>query len=283
MSGVYLSLNMGWTQFRDKYQSEQEAGQQIEATAKKCLETLQSGIDDFSPETINLLTRGQLGKGYQLGHICGTYYPSDKIPDDNVLVDDLRNLMGVYRGLKDKLQTDDITKLIEVMGEAVVSESDADDAKYNRAVQTASQEKTPCTPQPIPHYLGGKKWKTNPGIGKDCIIDTDYKYEVNSTHNTFIARVTNENFVEVHHLVPMSYQEEFEASLDVSANIIALCPNCHRLLHHAREKESSSRLRLLFDKRQSKMGLFGISLSVEKLLRYYKKNNCFGLHPEASN
>lgn len=34
-----------------------------------------------------------------MGHICGRFYPRNKIPDDNELINDLRNLIGVYREL----------------------------------------------------------------------------------------------------------------------------------------------------------------------------------------
>ena len=44
-------------------------------------------------------------------------------------------------------------------------------------------------------------------------------------------------FVEVHHLIPMEKQNDFEDSLDVPENIVALCPNCHRKIHLASKSE----------------------------------------------
>lgn len=60
-----------------------------------------------------------------------------------------------------------------------------------------------------------------------------YKCEIDSTHNTFIAQRTNRQYVEAHHFIPMKYQHLFEHPLDNLSNIVSLCPNCHRGIHHA--------------------------------------------------
>lgn len=38
--------------------------------------------------------------------------------------------------------------------------------------------------------------------------------------------------MERHQALPMKYQDKFECSLDVYANIICVCPICHKLLHY---------------------------------------------------
>jgi 5-methylcytosine-specific restriction protein A len=43
--------------------------------------------------------------------------------------------------------------------------------------------------------------------------------------------------MEGHHLVPMEYQHLFTNSLDVTTNIISLCPNCHRKIHYGEPLE----------------------------------------------
>lgn len=60
-----------------------------------------------------------------------------------------------------------------------------------------------------------------------------YKCEIDSSHDTFITQRTNRQYVEAHHFIPMKYQHLFSDPLDNLNNIVSLCPNCHRGIHHA--------------------------------------------------
>ena len=61
----------------------------------------------------------------------------------------------------------------------------------------------------------------------------NYQCEIDSTHNTFTAQISNLQFMEAHHFIPMKYQPHFSNPLDNFYNIVSLCPNCHRGIHHA--------------------------------------------------
>jgi hypothetical protein len=100
MNGVHLSLNQGWTQYEEKFGNNQRAARQ--AMMKKTAEYQQAlnSSFDFSTEPIDFHATHNLGKGYRHGHICGKFYAKGAIPSDEVLLDDLRNLLGVYRELK---------------------------------------------------------------------------------------------------------------------------------------------------------------------------------------
>lgn len=65
-----------------------------------------------------------------------------------------------------------------------------------------------------------------------------YRCEVDERHNLFISRATDKPYLEAHHLIPMSLQNDFNIRLDTSENIYCLCPNCHRAIHLA-EKETT--------------------------------------------
>ena len=54
--------------------------------------------------------------------------------------------------------------------------------------------------------------------------------ELDNSHKTF-QQENSRNYVEGHHAIPMHAQEDFEHSIDVPENIVALCPNCHRKVH----------------------------------------------------
>ncbi|MFC1860149.1 MrcB family domain-containing protein [Chloroflexota bacterium] len=273
MLGVYLSLNMGWTQFKEKYNNAPLARQQIKATADVCKERLVSGVGDFSFDPIDLKATNALGIGYELGHICGKYYSDYSFPGDIELINDLRNLIGVYRELKGILGTQDITKLIGVHREAIATEDEAEDTRYNKNVERAEPKNIPPTPQNIPPHTqqrGRNKWRTDPGIGKASIINCGYQCEIDPNHVTFTSKVTGQNFVEVHHLIPMANQADFSYSLDVPANIIPLCPNCHRQLHHGKREQVMVVLGDLLNRRTAALEQAGISSSANRLMAFYK-------------
>lgn len=141
--------------------------------------------------------------------------------------------------------------------------------QIDKAVPVAYQ-KAPRKPE-FTRTRGGQKVKTNPGIAKRRIILADYKCEIDPTHRTFKSHVTNSNYVEAHHLVPLRAQEEFgEYALDHEANVFSLCPNCHRLLHHAVMEEKQTLLTKLFRLRKEELTQAGISLKLDELLGYYE-------------
>ena len=100
-------------------------------------------------------------------------------------------------------------------------------------------------------------------VAKRALFNSGYKCELDNTHITFIT-CNGLPYVEAHHLIPLSKQSEFEYSLDVEANIISLCPNCHRKLHYG--EDISKELDILMRKRQKQLVLSGISIEIEKLI-----------------
>ena len=64
--------------------------------------------------------------------------------------------------------------------------------------------------------------------------------EFDDSHVTFTAKRTGHPYMEGHHAVPMKYQDKFEHSLDVYANVVCLCPIYHRLLHYSVESEKEN-------------------------------------------
>jgi hypothetical protein len=102
MNGVYLSLNQGWTQYEKKFGNNQPLARKAIIKKTKELQSVLESSYDFPKAPIDLHAKNNLGRGYELGHICGKYYPKESLPDDIHLIDDLRNLVGVYRELKGK-------------------------------------------------------------------------------------------------------------------------------------------------------------------------------------
>lgn len=86
---------------------------------------------------------------------------------------------------------------------------------------------------------------------------------------TFISRTRNQQYVEAHHLVPMSMQTKFSSSLDVPANIISLCATCHKLLHYGRAVDKKELLGKLHFERLTDLQRMQIDLDKRTLLTYY--------------
>ena len=97
-----------------------------------------------------------------------------------------------------------------------------------------------------------------------------YKCEFNPEHKTFTSGITNFQYVEAHHIIPIKYQNQFKQSLDVPENIVALCPICHRAIHHGTESLKKNILEKLFHKRNNILKGNGISTSLENLYNMYK-------------
>lgn len=72
--------------------------------------------------------------------------------------------------------------------------------------------------------------------------------------------------MEGHHIIPMKKQESFNTSLDVYANIVCLCPTCHRLLHFGRERDKKPVLDKLYFERSERLANSGIKISHEEFI-----------------
>lgn len=105
MSGVYLSLNQGWTYFKEKYGS-RLGKENIKIVTNSWKKILSSTLDHFSFEPIDLKYDGNasdLPYGYELGHICGKFYNAAELPDNQTIIDDLRSMLAVLQELKGKM------------------------------------------------------------------------------------------------------------------------------------------------------------------------------------
>ena len=75
--------------------------------------------------------------------------------------------------------------------------------------------------------------------------------------------------MEAYHLIPLQFQNNFQNSLDVEANIISLCPMCHKKVHHAIPDERLPVVEKLYEKRKARLEKCGIGIDLEKLKSYY--------------
>lgn len=102
----------------------------------------------------------------------------------------------------------------------------------------------------------------------NALSSAGFVCEIDELHPTFIRKNSSKNYVEPHHLVPMKYSKHFEHSLDVEANIVSLCSNCHNQLHYGRDYEIL--LRKLYDNREEVLYKAGIKVTYDELKEMYE-------------
>ena len=110
-------------------------------------------------------------------------------------------------------------------------------------------------------------WKRSGFLRTQAFELANYKCELNREHETFIAESTNKPYMEGHHALPMSLQDQFSVSLDVYSNIICLCPLCHRKFI-TEWKMRKKMLDSIYAKKVFSFGKSGIRMSQDEFVRF---------------
>lgn len=98
-------------------------------------------------------------------------------------------------------------------------------------------------------------------IKLQAIESVGYQCEFDSSHSTFIAKSSGHPYMEGHHALPMKYQDKFDHSLDVYANVICLCPICHRLLHYGMDNQKEKVVNKIYYDRSDRLAVSGLKIS----------------------
>lgn len=286
MSGFYLSLNQGWDFFEKKYKPK-NAKVKIKQSADIIRTILSPLSNTFNKTSIDLNASGDLAKGYELGHIYGCYYDANNIPSTENLIDDLKELITEYMKLKkiigDRTATE-FNDFILLNYDGSFLDNTEDDLKFTFKAQdiiidslSNQYQLTPkeiidspiSRPDPIINNKGIKTWPRNASIAANSIIHSNYKCTFDNNHISFTSNKTKMPYIEPHHLIPLSEQSRFSVSLDVEANIVSLCSNCHNCVHYGVHAEKSSILRKLFDSRKERLVKCEINITFDELLNMY--------------
>lgn len=264
LSGFYISLNQGWTQYEKAFKPKSSAKFEIEKAAQKLKKTLKT-VSGFTFEKIDLRGTSSLAAGYELGNICSKYYDLNDLPNSNSLVNDLQKLIGTYRELKNLVGKEILAIDLVLDEEEFQERSQLGTLKIPKKGKIPKRKKV--------NGSTSSSWWRDPDMAYTAISDAEFKCENNTSHVTFKSAVTSQQFVEAHHLVPMEFQDEYEASIDVPENIISLCPNCHRAFHNSIDKTRIELVKKFFNIRRNALIERGINIDENKLLEYYKTNN----------
>lgn len=110
-------------------------------------------------------------------------------------------------------------------------------------------------------------WFRDPGVVARALGNR--RCECCGVRKTF-ARRSGGQYFEIHHLVPMSQQGSFSKSLDVDANVVCLCPSCHRMLHFGEGSVVRKALGSLYASRAIGLKRSGIADSLSRFMALVK-------------
>ncbi|EQB34802.1 hypothetical protein M948_20695 [Virgibacillus sp. CM-4] len=265
MSGFYVSLNQGTTYLTKRFKGKHPRDKMREV-ASKLREELDIPHNELTAIDLDLISKTTNAKNYEAANICAKYF-SYKNMNDSKLITTLSILMDLLDNIKELIGRKSIDDFVD---ELLIKE-EIEDLKYQEDILLSKATNTSESPQKKPSLNSYIKesWNRDSSIAKEAIINAKFLCEVDKTHDTFKSLLSKENYVEAHHLIPMNKQNEFEYSVDVPGNIIALCPNCHRAIHYAEKTFRNKLLKSLYSQRKEKLKKFGLDITIEELIDCY--------------
>ena len=109
-----------------------------------------------------------------------------------------------------------------------------------------------------------KRISRDPTLVKKRMELSKFKCEYSEAHKLFIAKASGSPYVEVHHVIPLDFQESFtNKKLDHINNLYSLCPFCHSAVHHAEGRVARKLLSKMYDERS-----IGFHYGISKLQLY---------------
>lgn len=270
MKSCWLSLNQGFTSYAKSYASQSIARRKAAATAARA--STQIDLPDRAIKgRIDLAASRDLARGYQVAAIASFRYEPASLPSSQQIQEDLGVLMIAYSRLHG-LWGSNLNELAppsEIDFQEDVNETSE---KIAKSLDKQSQDASGPEPKPEPATIGPgspTRFRRNPRRSAAALVDAEFKCEVNPAHETFISHRTTHAYMEAHHLIPMGFQSDWVFNLDVRANIVALCPTCHRLLHHGDPAGKRSAIQSLFLRRSDALAGKGLELTLKKLIAMY--------------
>lgn len=207
-AGVYLSLNQGVTEIRSKYKG--NAKDALKARAVDFRARLGELPAGFSSEAIDLVPSASANKSafYEAGNICSIYYSATNLPADADFALDLARILAAYASLSD---ADPDLGLSPIEGDEPSGDPFNED--HTRLRSHKRLERNPKVAKKVKEVQGL--------ICKACGFD----------FRAFYPGIVNHEYIEAHHLIPISQLKGHKVKRDPKTDFAVLCANCHRMIH----------------------------------------------------
>lgn len=122
-------------------------------------------------------------------------------------------------------------------------------------------------PKPLKVSETIEKYKRSNIVRIQAIQLAGHKCEIDNSHITFTKENDHNPYMEGHHAIPLHLQEQFAYSLDVYANVVCLCPICHRKIHYACRSDKIDMLDYLYGERRYRLENCGIKISKDEFIK----------------
>lgn len=207
MSGVYVSLNQGMTEAKQKYRSDAKSA--LAARAGHFRAILGKEANQYSEFEIDLRPDSKDNETafYEAGNICAKFYERGSIPNDASIAEDLNGLVSLY------------TALVE--NDGTLENSDEAD----EPVQTHQEDAT--------KFRLHKRIERNRSLAEEVKKQQGHACKVCGMNFLSVYGEIGKNFIEAHHLTPISAIKGQVATLDPIKDFAVLCSNCHRMIHRS--------------------------------------------------
>lgn len=205
-SGVYLSLNQGVTTIKRQYGT--DARQALATRAQDFLARIGEipvGIIK-GPIDLRLSKKSKLASLYEPGAICSVFYEKDEIPSDKVLTSDLKLFLDYYYKL-------------------VLSES----ALHEQA--NTEEDETGLEWEDLRKLRIHKRVERNRSLAAKVKKHLGFTCQACGFNFEAVYGPLGRNYIEAHHLTPVSDLRGKRIALDPKTDFAVLCSNCHRMIH----------------------------------------------------
>lgn len=227
----------------------------------------------------------QRARKYEIANILGKSYSRENIKD---IPNDLLALIKVYiRWIENELKLyneeninyikedeENYNMTIDMEQDTIDKINEAYENKIEKAEDLSNnKKKKEELNNRIPELAQsqkGRKYKTDDRIIKTALSECDYKCFYDENHQLF-KKKNGQNYVEGHHIIPMSAQDDFKFNLDRTENVVALCPYCHKAIHNGDENTVTDILIKIFKDREEELKKAGIMINIYDLYNGYYK------------
>lgn len=206
--GAYLSLNQGVTSIRRQYGAAAKSALRVRAA--DFVARLGPEIGPLATGELDLAASGtsNLSAFYEAGSICHIYYPRGNVPDDAQLKADLFDFVRLYYILVSR-EGHLFQRADAEADEVDLGEEDLRRMREHKRIERNQQ-------------LAARAKRKHGYTCKACGFDFEARYGA-----------LGRNFIEAHHLTPISELRGQRLTLDVKRDFTVLCANCHRMIHRS--------------------------------------------------
>ena len=214
MGGVYLSLNQGVTEIREKYKGNPKQVLKIRASDYRA--QIGPPPKSFPKTSIDLAatSSSELAAFYEAGNIYARYYSSDHIPTDDQLISDFREMLRLYELLSynENIPT-------------TLSQREQDELHIPKGIED------------LRVLREHKRVDRNAALSKAAKKVHGHTCQVCGFNFEESYGQLGKEFIEAHHLVPISDLKGKRVELDPRKDFAVLCSNCHSMIHRFERPE----------------------------------------------